>query len=72
MTKFAVEMQQDSMFGARATSYGKVHKAGCRDLRDPEEFESEPSQAAIDEAVVGFTGWEPSFELAPCARKLLA
>lgn len=64
--KFAVEMQDHPIAG-----YAKVHVAGCKDLKDPENFESDPTQAAIDDAVEALTGWEPGFALSPCAKKLV-
>lgn len=48
MAKFAVEEDD------RTSGYKKVHAAGCRHLRDPEPFESEPTLEALFEATAGY------------------
>lgn len=54
------------------SEYGKVHKAGCLDLRDGVEFECAPTMAAMQAAAEDESGWEGhEFELSPCARKLV-
>lgn len=62
--KFAIEMSSHTVKG-----YAKVHKAGCKDLRDPEPFEAEPNKAAIVAGVQNATGWDDdSVALAPCVK----
>lgn len=67
---FAIEFGSDN---PNSKGYGHIHKAGCRDLKDPESFECEPTQDAIDRAANDLTGWEEDehYTLSPCAKALL-
>lgn len=69
---FAIELSDTGR------SYGSIHAAGCRDLRDPEpvRVEAPATAAEIARGVEDATGWE--FEdddvraaVKPCARKLM-
>lgn len=52
--ELAIEMDQH----APRDGYGKVHKAGCRDLRDAEPIGAAESLADIPRLVEDATGWE--------------
>jgi hypothetical protein len=67
MTSLAIEM-------ADCKSYGHIHKAGCRDLRDPEPLGQATTTAQATQLAYDLTGWEADedgFHFAPCARKSL-
>lgn len=70
MKVFAIEFASSD---PNYKGYGNIHKAGCRDLRDPEEFQCEPTQEAIDAAANDLTGWEENghYTLSPCAKAML-
>lgn len=71
MSRFAIEESEHSI-----TRYKKIHAAGCRDLRDPEEVGEAGSHEELLALLDGHGGPENMAELiadlAPCARKLLA
>jgi hypothetical protein len=51
--------------------YGTVHRAGCRDLRDPELLGEWSTVAEVAAAIEDATGWERTAEevvLAPCVK----
>jgi hypothetical protein len=61
--KLAVEMSR-----LDERRYGHVHKAGCRDLRDPESM---GEAATYDQARAAFedmTGWDDDPYFAPCVK----
>lgn len=67
-TEYEIEMD-DGRGDWRTSGYGVVHRAGCRDLRDPERVGTDWRQGV---AALG-TDWELDVEenlvrLAPCAR----
>jgi len=67
MTSLAIEM-------ADGKSYGHIHKAGCRDLRDPEPLGEATTTAQATQLAYDLTGWEADedgFHFAPCATKHL-
>lgn len=55
MSGYVVELAQTS------PRYGQVHRAGCRDVQDPEPV---PDRDSAAEAL----GWEGPLVVAPCAR----
>ena len=67
--KFEIEMYEDVTSERSRKAYGTVHKAGCRDLRDPEPVGDDWRTGVAD---LG-TDWAMDVEdglirLAPCAR----
>jgi hypothetical protein len=72
MASFAVEFFDT---GRSGDGYGKIHKTGCRDLRDPELLGDAEDRAQLLDLFNDVTGWgydEPSeLELSPCADRLL-
>lgn len=68
-TQFAIEESSLS------SGYKRVHKAGCRDLRDPEPVNSEPTPDALLDALDGYEVAATLEQLrpmiAPCARELM-
>lgn len=69
--KLAIEMDQTARNGV---GYSKVHKAGCRDLHDPEPVKGEVgTRDEAIERVDAMTGWEIEPEawdayFAPCVK----
>lgn len=68
---FAVEEAKEPRNG-----YKKVHKAGCRDLRDPLPFTCAPTLAALRDVTEGYAvdaldDAEMRGYLSPCAKKML-
>jgi hypothetical protein len=71
MSLVRVELELDQS----SKSYGFVHVAGCRDLRDPLPLGAVSSFADIGVIVGENTGWDCDDEytsISPCARKALA
>jgi hypothetical protein len=67
MSRYAIEQSDVDM-----SRYGKVHAHGCRDLRDPEPFETDYiDYESVQEAAASATGWDAEdFTLSPCAVNL--
>lgn len=66
--KLAIELDQ-----AIERNYGRVHRAGCRDLRDPEPIGDAETLAEIPALIEAATGWDattdPAYYIghrAPC------
>ena len=68
MSKFVIEM------GGYSPSYGKVHRAGCRDCKDPEyvgdTFDEVVENWPWSEELENDPRWVASL-LMPCAKELL-
>jgi hypothetical protein len=64
--RLAVELDQST------DGYGTVHRAGCRDLRDPEILGETDTRAGAAALLYDATGWEidgpADVRFAPCAR----
>lgn len=63
------KMKLEIEFGGGTPAYGKLHKAGCRDLIDGYEVgecaTKDEAMTAADDA----TGWEQEvYEFAPCVK----
>lgn len=69
--KFAVEQSE----GNHKAAYGQVHKAGCRDLKDAEVFEAEPTYEAVQAGAEDLMNWGEgetyTYAMAPCVTKAL-
>jgi hypothetical protein len=50
------------------SSYGTVHRAGCRDLSDGLEVGIARTRDEADQLVEDETGWERPYRYAPCVR----
>lgn len=74
MSKFAVEESDHNV-----KSYHQIHKAGCRDLRDPERLIGDADTYEELFAVIQKNDYDYEYEdleltiacCAPCAKKLL-
>jgi hypothetical protein len=56
-------------FAGEAPKYGKLHKAGCRDLIDPESIGDCSSRVDALVAAKEATGWDQdTYEFAPCVK----
>lgn len=71
MATLSVEMDDYS-----SKNYGKVHAAGCRDMRDEYPIGEVADMSTLLDAFNDATGWDyedtNDVEIAPCARKALA
>jgi len=55
--------------GGEVPKYGKIHKAGCRDLIDPEPIGECATKAEACKAAMDVTGWmQDQYEFAPCVK----
>jgi hypothetical protein len=60
--KLAIEMGE-------GRSYGSIHAAGCRDLRDPESLGSASTKTEASALAEDLTGWdEDEYHFAPCVK----
>lgn len=62
--RLAIELDSSNLRG-----YGRVHREGCQDLKDPESIGEVRGMSDLAIAIEDATGWdEPILDLAPCVN----
>ena len=64
-------MKLDIELDQCARDYGRVHRAGCRDLSDPDALGDAFNLTQINPLVEALTGWDRSGDdpyVAPCVK----